>query len=85
VISARRAQSIDYWKDGSCRTVVSAQGVARLSAALPEIDVDATARWTRAVLDGQAPVPPAIDAQFAAIRAALSGAAMEPAGPDIHD
>jgi hypothetical protein len=71
VISARRAQGIDLWRDGACQAVVAAQDVARTGAALPDPDAASTAAWTRAVLAGKAPVPESIGVQFEAIRAAV--------------
>jgi anthranilate phosphoribosyltransferase len=82
VVSARRAQGIDHWRDGQCRTVVAAQGVARAGDALPEPDAPSTAAWIRRVLAGDAPVPEAIAAQFDAVCAALGVSA---AGTDDRD
>ena len=71
VVSARRAQAIELWRDGQCRTVTPAQAVAAAVTGLPAADAQATAQWTRAVLDGQEPVPAAVAAQVAAVRAAM--------------
>jgi anthranilate phosphoribosyltransferase len=71
VISARRGQALDLWRDGSCTTVVAGETVARTGVELPALDAASTADWTRAVLEGRQAVPPGIAAQKAAICTAL--------------
>jgi len=73
IISARRAQGADLWRDGRCTTVVAGETVARGTDALPATDAAATAAWTREVLDGRQAIPPAIAAQRTAIINALRG------------
>lgn len=73
VISARRGQGLDLWRDGHCTTVVPGETVARGTDALPGTDAPATAAWTREVLAGRRAIPPAIAAQHAAIVQALRG------------
>jgi anthranilate phosphoribosyltransferase len=71
VISARRSQGMELWRDGACSTVLTGESVARNGTDLPAVDAAATAVWTRAVLAGELPVPPGIAAQKAAIVAAV--------------
>lgn len=74
VISARRAQAVDLWRDGVCTQVLEAQALADPQLSLPAPDRDSTARWIADVLAGVAPVPPAIAGQVTAIRRAVLGA-----------
>jgi anthranilate phosphoribosyltransferase len=71
VVSARRSQAIDLWRDGRCTPVLEGEAVARGDSELPPTDAAATAAWTRAVLAGERPVPPQIALQKSAIAAAL--------------
>jgi anthranilate phosphoribosyltransferase len=71
VVNARRSQAVDLWRDGACTTVIAGETVARTAVELPAPDAAATASWTRAVLAGDLPVPPAIAAQQAAILQAM--------------
>ncbi len=71
VVSARRAQGIQLWRAGQCRTVLAPEDVARNPAELPAPDARATADFTRAVLEGQLAVPGNVAAQRDAIRAAV--------------
>ena len=73
VISARRAQGIDLWRGGNCTPVIAGESVARAGDELPGISAPETAAWTRDVLAGRRPVPPAIAAQQAAIGQAVRG------------
>jgi anthranilate phosphoribosyltransferase len=74
VISARRAQSADLWRDGQRHAVLAGTAVAEPEPGLPALDAASTARWIEAVLAGRVPVPAAIAQQQAAIRAALTDA-----------
>jgi len=73
VVSARRGQGIDLWRDGSCTTVLSGESVARRADELPAIGAADTAAWTVEVLAGRRALPTAIAAQQAAIRQAVRG------------
>jgi anthranilate phosphoribosyltransferase len=75
VISARRAQPIEYWHDGVCQTVVTGEAVAAADAALPPTDAQSTASWTREVLEGRHAVPPAIAEMATAVAAAARACA----------
>lgn len=72
VVSPRRAQAIDLWRDGHCTPVLAGAAVARNGAELPAPDAAATALWTQAVLDGRVPVPASLARQCDAIVAALA-------------
>jgi anthranilate phosphoribosyltransferase len=72
VLSARRAQGMDHWRDGQRRAIVVPQAVAPAGAALPAADAASTAQWTRAVLAGELAVPQALQEQARAIGAALA-------------
>lgn len=85
VISARRAQAMDYWHDGACSTVVPGEEVAAADLALPQTDAESTASWTRDVLDGKLPVPAAIAGQLAAIVAAARACAASAAAASAID
>jgi len=73
VVSARRGQGIDLWRDGSCTTVIAGESVARAADDLPATGAAETAAWTLDVLAGRRAVPAAIAAQQAAIRRAVQG------------
>jgi anthranilate phosphoribosyltransferase len=73
VISARRGQGLDLWRDGNCTTVIGGEAVARGGDELPATGAADTAAWTLDVLAGRRAVPPAIAAQQAAIRQAVRG------------
>jgi anthranilate phosphoribosyltransferase len=71
VISVRRTQAIDLWRDGVKHTVIGERSVDPDGAELPSTDAEATAAWTRDVLVGARTVPAGIQEQVDAIRAAL--------------
>ncbi|WP_235839978.1 DNA-binding protein YbiB [Derxia lacustris] len=76
VANARRAQRMDWFHAGVCRTVVEPEAVAAIGTELPENrDAALTAQWTQSVLAGESPVPEAIAAQIDAIFTALAALA----------
>jgi anthranilate phosphoribosyltransferase len=80
VVSARRAQGVDLWRDGHCTTVISGEAVARGVGELPAPDAASTAAWIRDVLDGRQAVPASLVAQCAAIVAAVNATPPLPIG-----
>jgi anthranilate phosphoribosyltransferase len=78
VISARRAQGVDLWRDGHCTRVIEGESVARGAGELPAPDAESTAGWIRDVLDGRQPVPASLAAQCEAIGAAVRACSTSP-------
>lgn len=72
VVSVKRTQAIDLWHLGIKHTVVQAYSVEPDNHDLPARDAEATAVWTREVLEGKRPVPAGIQAQLEAISQALA-------------
>ena len=71
VVSARRTQAVDCWRNGVCTPAIAAQPIADALATLPTADLAATAQWTRDVLRGVCPAPPALLAQVELIEREL--------------
>ena len=68
VADARRTPAMDAFANGQMTRVQEPQGGSLLSVpGLPAPDVDSTARWIQAVLDGQEPIPTPIALQVAHI------------------
>ncbi len=68
VADPRRTPAMDAFADGEVTRVQEAQGGTLASVpGLPAPDVQSTARWIQAVLDGQAPVPTSLALQVAHI------------------
>ncbi len=68
VADARRTPAMDAFANGQVTRVQEPQGGSLLSVpGLPAPDVDSTARWIQAVLDGQEPIPIPIASQVAHI------------------
>ncbi len=69
VADARRGSAVEWLRDGVHETVIeAAEGSSGTPPDLPAgTDVEATARWIEAVLDGRQPVPEPIARQVRAI------------------
>ncbi len=69
VADARRGSAVEWLRDGVHETVIeAAEGSSGTPPELPAgTDVEATARWIEAVLDGRQPVPEPIARQVRAI------------------
>jgi len=76
VANARRAQRVDWFHAGVCKTVVTPEAVAATTSVLPESrDATLTALWTHSVLAGDIAPPDALVDQIDAITAALAAIA----------
>ena len=82
VADARRTPRMDWIRAGTVTTVEPAQeGPLASVPALPASDAAATAAWTRAVLDGQQPLPEPIARQVRQVLAAARGLSPAPGTP----
>jgi len=71
VVRAGRVQTIEFWNAGTSRVVLEGQSVAPPTEPLPDPGAEATAEWTRQVLDGAKPVPQAIKLQIDTVHSVI--------------
>lgn len=79
----RRDVAIEWLADGACRSVAEPRhGSDSEAVPLPAIDADASARWTEAVLAGDARIPASLQRQLALVARHCSRPVPSPTSED---